>query len=106
MIGHVEANITFGEIIGFCLLWLVICIVTLGIGLMFAPYAFSKFIINHIYIQQQGTRSRMRCELGIGGQLGHIIGWFVLVLLTLGLAFPIYTFKVWNICLNNTTIQP
>lgn len=105
MFGHTEANITFGEILGHGLLWLLISIVTAGIGLMFYPYSFSKFVINRTYVYQDGKRYSLRCELGIGGQLGHILLWLLLTIVTLGIAFPFYLYKVWNICLNNTTLQ-
>ena len=105
MIGHTEANITFGQVVTHMLTWLLIIIFTLGIGLMFYPYAFAKFIINRTVIYQDGRRYRLQCQLGVGGQLWHIILWTFLVIFTAGIAYFFYVFKVWNVCLNNTTLQ-
>ncbi len=105
--GRVEAQVTFGDILGHGILWVIISAITLGIGMFFYPYSFSKFILNRTYIwDAEGKRSRLRCELDAGSQLGHIILWLLLTVVTLGLAFPFYLYKVWNIALNKTVVLP
>lgn len=105
--GRIEANISVGSIIGHVVIWAVIIIVTLGLGVFFYPYAFAKFLINQCtVVDSYGHRSRLQCELNIASQLGHIIIWGLLSLVTFGIAFLFYTFKVFNYALNSTKIVP
>ena len=105
--GRVEAQVSFGDILGHCVLWLIISLVTFGIGLFFYPYSFAKLIINRTYIwDHEGKRCRLRCDLNAGDQLGHIIIWLILSVVTVGLAFPFYLYKVWNAALNKSIIIP
>lgn len=100
--GRIEAQVSFGEILGHGLLWIVLIVISLGIGLFFFPYSFSKFILNRTYIVIGGQRMKLQCDLDIASQLGHIIGWFFLTIITLGLAYPFYLYKTWNFALNKT----
>jgi uncharacterized membrane protein YjgN (DUF898 family) len=102
--GRVEAKITFGEIFGHVLLWVFLIIITLGIALFFFPYSFAKFMINRTYLTVGGERAKLQCDLGTGGQLGHIIGWLLLTIITFGIAYPFYVYKVFNVTLNNTRL--
>lgn len=105
--GRVEAQVTFGDILGHGILWILISVITLGIGAFFYPYSFSKFIINRTFIWDgEGKRSRLRCDLDAGSQLGHILVWILLTVITVGLAFPFYLYKVWHLALNHTSILP
>ncbi len=103
--GRIEANITFGSIFVHGLIWIIICIVTFGIGVMFYPYSFAKLAMNRCYIwNAEGQRGRLECNLNVISQLGHIILWTILTVVTFGLAFPFYLYRVWNLVLNNTKV--
>lgn len=72
--GRIEAEIRFGDILGHALLWLLIIVVTLGIGLFFYPYSFAKFVINRTYlIANNGQKLKLQCDLDISSQIGHKI---------------------------------
>jgi len=103
--GRIEAKITFGEILGHAVLWIIISVITLGVGLFFYPYSFSKFIINRTYIVTGQQQMKLNCDLDIGSQIGHIIIWLIVTVITLGIAYPFYLYKVWNFALNKTRIQ-
>ncbi|HFD39820.1 MAG TPA: hypothetical protein ENJ31_08275 [Anaerolineae bacterium] len=94
------------DVLGHLLLWLLISVVTLGIGLFFWPYATSKFVINSIsiYDNTNARVGQLRCNLSAGGQLGHIILWMIISVITLGLAYPFYLFGVIRTALNKTEI--
>lgn len=104
--GHIEAKVTFGDILGHAIVWLLLSIITVGIGLMFYPYSFAKFILNRTYLVQGGQRYRLQCDLDVMSQLGHIIGWLVLTIITVGIAYPFYLYKTWNFALNHTRVLP
>lgn len=103
--GRIEANISLGSIFVHGLVWILVSIITFGIGLMFFPYSFAKLVINRCYIwNAEGQRARLQCDLDIFSQIGHILLWTLLTLVTFGLAFPFYLYRVWNFVLNNTKV--
>lgn len=105
--GHIKADISIGNILGHTLLWIVLSIVTLGLAAFFYPYAFAALVINRCQIvDSQGRVSRLHCELSLGGQIWHVLVWAVLSVITFGIAFFFYLFKVWNVVLNHTKVVP
>lgn len=105
--GSVEIDLTLTDAIGHAVLWVIVSIVTLGIGLFFFPYAFAKYILNRMYILDgDGKRiGRLRCDVDIASQLGHIILWLILAVVTLGLAYVVYVYRVWTFTLNKTQVE-
>lgn len=105
--GRIEAQINFGDILGHAILWLIIIVVSFGIGLMFYPYSFAKMVINRTHvIDQNGRRAKLQCDLDVASQLGHILIWLLLTVVTFGIAYPFYLYKTWNFALNRTRLQP
>ena len=104
--GQIRSELTMLEAIGHIVLWLVISLITLGIGLFFWPYSAAKLIINRtVLYDAQGNRiGKLQCRLSASQQIGHILLWILLSLITLGLAFPLYTFGIARAALNNTEI--
>ncbi|MGY3571626.1 DUF6693 family protein [Vibrio paucivorans] len=101
-----KADITVLDILGHLLIWLVLSIVTFGIALFFFPYSFCKFIINRAsVIDEYGVERRLSCNIDLFGDLGHVILWAIISLITLGIGYIFYFYKVWNYALNNTTVN-
>lgn len=100
-----KANFGFGDIMVHLLIWLVIIIFTFGIGAFFFPYSFAKFVVNHAQVNTDGTDYQLRCELDIFSQIGHIILWIVITVLTLGLGYVFYLYGVWRIVLRHTHLR-
>ena len=101
-----QADISTIEIIVHLLIWFVLSVITLGIALFFFPYGFSKFIINNAsVVDDHGNARRMSCNTNMFSNIGHIIIWAIISILTLGLGYMLYVYKVWNYSLNNTTID-
>lgn len=94
------------EAIGFIILWIVLTIITLGIGSFFAIYYFNKSIINKTYvIDKKGQRiARLNCDLNLAEMIGHIVVWILLTIITLGIGLIFYTFRTMRLCLNKTAI--
>ena len=88
------------EILGHLIIWIIISIFTLGIGLLFWPYATAKLILDSIVIEKR----TIRCDLGISDQIVHIVIWAVLILFTGGLALPFYVIDVWRKAINASRI--
>lgn len=101
----VKANIGTLDILGHLLLWLVLIICTFGIAVFFFPYSFSKFIIDRTEIvSKQGVKKKLHCDTNVFGEFGHVILWIIITLLTFGLGYIFYIYKVWNYSLNRTSI--
>jgi uncharacterized membrane protein YjgN (DUF898 family) len=102
---NIKANVGTLDILGHLILWFFIIILTFGIGLFFFAYSFSKFIINRTeLIDQYGVSHKLKCEVDLFGSIGHIILWIIITILTLGLGYVFYFYKVWNYSLNNSSV--
>lgn len=102
---NIKANIATLDILGHLILWIIIIILTVGIGAFFFAYSFSKFIINRTeLIDQHGVAHKLRCDVDLFGSIGHIILWMLITILTFGLGYIFYFYKVWNYCLNNSSV--
>ncbi|MGF1748922.1 DUF6693 family protein [Vibrio cionasavignyae] len=103
---RLKADVAIFDIIGHLILWLILSIVTFGIALFFFPYSFSKFILNRTYlIDANGVERKMKCDIDLFSDLGHVLLWFIISILTLGIGYIFYFYRVWNYALNNTHID-
>jgi len=103
---RLKADVAIFDIIGHLLMWLILSIITLGVALFFYPYSFSKFIINRTsIIDGSGVSRKLKCNIDLFSNIGHVILWIVISVLTLGLGFIFYFYRVWNYALNNTVAE-
>ncbi len=101
---QLRAEVNFLDILGHGILWFFLTLFTLGFAAFFFPYSFAKFIINRSEVVIDGQRYGLWCDLDAFSQLGHIILWFFLSIITLGLCYFFYMYKVWNFAINNTAV--
>ena len=102
---RIQANVSTLSILVHLIVWFILMVITLGIAAFFFPYSFSKFIINQSeVIDDQGRVRKMVCDTSMFGNIGHVILWIIISILTFGLGYAFYFYKVWNYSLNNTTI--
>jgi len=47
-----SCEISFGEVLGVVLIWLIIVAVTAGIGAIFMPFYVTKFILDRTYVEE------------------------------------------------------
>ncbi len=100
-----KADIGIIDIIGHLVIWMILSIITLGIALFFLPYSFSKFIINRTAIvDESGAERKMVCNIDLFSNLGHVILWLLISIVTFGIGYIFYVYRVWNYALNNTTV--
>jgi uncharacterized membrane protein YjgN (DUF898 family) len=102
----IQAHVGTIDILGHLILWFILIIITFGIAAFFLPYSFSKFILNRSeLIDDHGRARKMVCNTDMFGNIGHVILWIIISLITFGLGYAFYFYKVWNYSLNNTTID-
>lgn len=103
---RVNADVATIDILGHLIMWFLLVVITFGIALFFFPYSFSKFVINRSFvIDERGVAKQMTCHTDMFGNIGHVILWMIISLLTFGLGYVFYTYKVWNYSLNHTTLD-
>ncbi len=97
---------TMGDIFLYALLWILLSIVTLGIATFFLPYAWAAKFLNgtEVYGEQGEVLGVLEVEIQAMEQLGHILGWILLSIVTLGIAFLFYQIGVIRTILNHTRI--
>ena len=108
IIGRCRTQLTIFQVIGHVVIWLIISIVTLGIGALFWPYAAAKLILESILIVDEGgnANASIQCDIAFGEQLGHAILWLILIALTGGIAGFCYLFGVAHFVINRTELVP
>lgn len=102
---NIKADLSILDIIGHLIIWVVLSIVTLGIALFFFPYSFSRFVINRTsVVDAAGVERKMVCDINMFSNIGHIILWMLISLVTFGLGYIFYFYRVWNYALNNSRV--
>lgn len=102
----VKADLSILDIIGHLIVWVVLIIITFGIALFFFPYSFSRFVINRTsVVDPAGVERKMVCDINLFSNIGHIILWMLISLVTFGLGYIFYFYRVWNYALNNSRVE-
>jgi hypothetical protein len=102
---QLQTNIKFINILGHLWIWFFLTIFTLGTALYFYPYYFFKFAINKTYfVTNDGIEKKLVCELSVLSKIGYILMWIIITLLTVGIGYPFYLYKVWSYCIKKTRI--
>ena len=103
-----RCDFSVGDAIGHMIIWLLLTILTLGLALFVFPYYMPKAIINRTTVlAQDGTEfGRLKCDLPLGSMIGNAILWLLLCIVTLGLAYFVYVYRVFRIVLSETRIVP
>lgn len=94
------------ETIGQVLIWVLLTIVTLGLALIVFPYYFNKAVLNRTEVLDTAGRTigRLDCQFNLASSIGHVIIWFLLIIVTLGIAAFFYAYRVLRVLLNDTRI--
>ena len=105
-IGRLRSNLSAFEILGHVAIGLVISILTVGVGVVFFPYATAKVIIGSITVVDGYGRAtaRLRCNFTLAEVVGHGILSACAIIFTGGLAAPFYLFSLAHFVLNRTEL--
>lgn len=108
VLGRCRTQLTIVQVIGHVVIWLIISMITLGIGAFFWTYAAAKLILESIVIADEygNPSATMRCNFGFGEQVGHAVLWLILFVVTGGIAGLCYLFGVAHFVLNRTELNP
>lgn len=94
------------EALGFVILWLIVSVITLGIGSFFAIYYFYKTVLNKTFVVDVDGRKvgKLTCDLNLAEVIGHILIWILLTIVTLGIGLIFYAFRTFRMVINRTEI--
>ena len=102
---RIQANVGVLDILIHLIIWILLSLITFGIALFFYPYSFAKFIINKSeLVDENGVSKALVCDTDLFGNIGHVILWIIISIITFGLGYIFYFYKVWNYSLNNTVV--
>lgn len=104
--GVLKSDLSVGDIIGHAVIWILLSIVTFGLALFVFPYYMARFIISRTLVMDaNGARiGRLECTIDLASIIGNVIIWAIISLLTLGLGYLVFMYKIYAHCLNHTRI--
>lgn len=102
-----QCEYSVSEAIGIIIIWIIISILTLGLGLFVFPYYVLKGPINKTYLLNEAGEKvgQLYVEVHLPEIIGHMIIWVFLTIITLGFAFFIYYPAVIKRLLNGVQIR-
>ncbi|AIL31935.1 DUF6693 family protein [Basilea psittacipulmonis] len=103
-----KSDLSVAEILGHFILWFFIILCTFGIGSILFPFYMNKFILNHTTVIDKNTKEvkgHLRCELTLAPIVGTIVIYLLLTLVTLGIAYFVYLYKITTLALDATKIE-
>jgi hypothetical protein len=105
---RLRCDLGVAEAVGQVIIWLLLSLVTFGLALFFFPYYFARLVVGRtVMVDAGGTvRGRLRSDIGFGMALGHAVIWLLLTIITLGLAYFVYLYRVWKIVIDQIEVTP
>ncbi len=115
--GHVAATAAFQnlqlkselgafDVLGHLIIWLLLSIVTLGLALFVFPYYMQRFIISKTYAYDGDGKKigRLVCTIDLASIIGNIILWAIISIITLGIGYLIFLYKITAHCMTHTKV--
>lgn len=105
---RLKNDLDLGKIWPSFLVWLVISICTVGLGWIVVSGHFFKAIINTTYLVDASGRrvARLRTDYDVEADLGRIVMWVIISILTLGVGLLFYSFHAARSALDATVVEP
>lgn len=94
------------EVLGHLIIWILLTLITLGLALFVFPYYMQRFIISKTYaFDAQGRRvGRLVCTIDLASIIGNIILWAIISILTLGIGYLVFWYKITAHCMSHTKL--
>jgi hypothetical protein len=88
------------------LVWLVVSICTLGLGWIVVSGHFFKLLINStVIIDEDGHKlGHLVCDYDVEADIGRIVRWVLLSIVTLGIGLLFYSFRAGKLALSATQV--
>jgi hypothetical protein len=101
-----HSRLTIGDIIGHAVIWMLLSIVTVGLGLFVYPYYLYRFVISKtVACDRDGQEvGKLVCTIDLANIIGKVVIWMLLSIVTVGLCYFIYLYKIVAHCMENTRL--
>lgn len=103
---QLKSDLTVGDIIGHGIIWICLAFITFGLALFVFPYYMQRFIISRTSVLDDAGRrvGRLVCTIDLASIIGNIIIWAIISVLTLGIGYFIFLYKINAHCMNHTKV--
>ena len=94
------------DVLGHLIIWLLLTLVTFGLALFVFPYYMNRFIISKTYAYDGEGRKvgRLICTIDLASMIGNIILWAIISILTLGIGYLVFMYKITAHCMTHTKV--
>ncbi|MFW8564878.1 DUF6693 family protein [Orrella sp. 11846] len=94
------------EVIGHLIIWLLLSIVTFGLAMFVFPYYMQRYTIGRTFaFNAQGQRvGQLICTIDLASIIGNVLLWVLISLVTLGLGYFVFLYKISAHCLSHTKL--
>lgn len=103
---QLKSELGFIDVIGHLIIWIILTLITFGIALFVFPYYMQKFIIGKTYAYDgEGKKvGRLVCTIDLASIIGNILLWIVISIVTLGIGYFVFLYKISAHCMTHTKI--
>ncbi len=94
------------DVLGHLVVWLLLTLVTLGLALFVFPYYMQRFIISKTYAYDGNGKKvgRLVCTIDLASIIGNIILWAIISIVTLGIGYLVFLYKITAHCMTHTKV--
>ncbi|TKR55446.1 hypothetical protein D7I39_11050 [Allopusillimonas ginsengisoli] len=94
------------DVLGHLIVWLLLTLVTFGLALFVFPYYMQRFIISKTFAyDNEGKKvGRLICTIDLASMIGNIILWAIISILTLGIGYLVFMYKITAHCMTHTKV--
>lgn len=103
---QLKSELGFMDVLGHLIVWLILSVVTLSLALFVFPYYMQRFIISKTYAYDgEGKRvGHLVCTIDLASIIGNIILWAIISIVTLGIGYLVFLYKITAHCMTHTKV--
>jgi hypothetical protein len=100
-----KVKLTFVELLGHGVVWMGLILITLGLAFLIWPYYLVQFVLSRaVWVDEQQRERPLVVGSGFVAYVGHALLWLLAMLLTFGLAMPLWLYDVVRFVLKHTRV--
>lgn len=101
-----KCELSVMEILGNMIVWVLLSLITFGLALFLFPYYMQRLVLNKTFaFDSEGKRvGRLRCTIDLASIIGNVILWMIISIITLGLGYFVFLYKINAHCMNHTRV--
>lgn len=105
---RLKSELGVGDAIGHAILWILLTIFTFGLAFFVYPYYMFRFIIGKTFVVDMDDKKigRLVSTIDLASIIGNVVIWGLLSIVTFGLAYIVFAYKILSHCFNHTEVVP